>query len=301
MIANPPSLGRIHRFPVGPATFGPAGPAGSAGLAAPTAGMPSRTTTATPASAAAPVIQRSPAALRTPARAAVPGAGTPSRSAGGAVQRLALGGRPAGTPLPVLPAASTASAVPRAAAQQAPVTVSAVNRTLPPPRASSAAVSRSAGTVQRAPDFSGAVKAVRSQVDKLKSSGLGGGVGFLMGLGGGSLLSGGRRNTYQDLRNKAEAAVPPTSSLRSDPRAWNDMMTLLDAVSRMKSAELDAAVIGVEALIAKTLADAIGESADQLLKTIHVDDVLYSNISRRLRADMRIDRERFGRLRDGVR
>jgi hypothetical protein len=57
----------------------------------------------------------------------------------------------------------------------------------------------------------------------------------------------------------------------------------------------------VEALIAKTLAEAIGESADQLLKTIHVDDVLYSNISRRLRADLRIDRERFGRLRDGMR
>jgi hypothetical protein len=131
---------------------------------------------------------------------------------------------------------------------------------------------------------------------------MGGGFGLLMG--GGSPL-GGKQHTYQDVRNKAEAAVPATSALRSDQRAWGDMINLLVAVSDLKSEELKAAVAGLHVrtnqAVTESIAEAVGGTAEALLKTIRVDDALYSNISRRLRADMRIDRERFGRLRDGMR
>jgi hypothetical protein len=234
------------------------------------------------------------------------------------VQRLALGRRPAVAPLPVLPvfaaapppstlsAAAPASA--RAGGSQAPNTVSAVNRALPTMRAVAGGASQGMPAVQRSPAWGKAAKTVSKQVNKQvnklmgggsRSGGsmvsgaalLGGGLGML--LGGASLLGGGHQNSYQDLRNKAEAVVPPQSQLRSDQTTWSQLIALLDAISRMKSEELNAAIIGMQLHTSESGAD--------LLEAARLDEELYANIVRRLRADMRIDRERFGRLRDGMR
>ena len=106
------------------------------------------------------------------------------------------------------------------------------------------------------------------------------------------------------LNVELSSQVTASSPLHADPRMWTDLMAVLEkfsavaAESHRNQTEL---AIAQSLLATDETLQTMGESLGRLLKDIRVDEELYSNISRRLRADMRIDRERFGRLRDSTR
>ena len=243
--------------------------------------------------AAAPTIQRSPAVTTPPTLPTTPRRSTTTQTTSPTappppVQRLALGSRPAATPLPVLPTAPATTAVgapsafpvttaayPAAGAAPGPVTVSAVNRALPATRAVAAAAS-AASAAQRSPTvqrslLGSAVKTVTSFAKE-----------WMTGSSSSSASS--------EIRSEQlQAILSPMSPLRKS-EYWDDLVKLLAECFRVTTKELTA-------YTDKTTKDLHAK----VVAEIQVDEVLYSNTSRRLRTDMRIDRERFGRLRDGTR
>jgi hypothetical protein len=133
---------------------------------------------------------------------------------------------------------------------------------------------------------------------------MGGRMGHLASAGIASLVSG-NRNSFSNLRNKAEGKVGALSPLRSNQQSWSDLIEVLTVLSDIKTEELNSALVALQLsnyeAVTATVTKAIGELAPELMKSIRVDEDLYNSISRQLRAEMRMERERFGRLRDGMR
>jgi hypothetical protein len=118
-----------------------------------------------------------------------------------------------------------------------------------------------------------------------------------------------------ELNVELGSQINMSSPLRANPQMWTDLMAVLEKYSKImadshrKQTELaigqsvlstDETMRTVDRAVEQTN-KTMAESLAQLHAYIQVDEKLYSNILRRLRADLRIDRERFGRLRDGMR
>lgn len=189
---------------------------------------------------------------------------------------------------------TTASAYPASGGRPGPVTVSAVNRALPATRAVAAAAS-AASAAQRSPTvqrslLGSAVKTVTSFAREWVT-------------GSPSSASG---SDAPDIRPDTLRTVisPMSPLLKSDQ--WEDLVKVLAECVRLAtkastSHTNETVKAATESTKSEVLAVVRGKVRKEILAEVQVDEVLYSNTSRRLRADMRIDRERFGRLRDGTR
>jgi hypothetical protein len=192
--------------------------------------------------------------------------------------------------------ASAHSPYPAAGGHPGPVTVSAVNRALPATRAVAAAASAaSARAVQRTPTVQrNLLGSAFTMVSSFAKEWIGGSSGSSSGADGPDI----RADTLRTV-------ISPMSPLvKSDQ--WEDLVKVLAECVRLATrASTSHTNETVKAATESTKIEVLKEVRDKVRKEIiaevHVDEVLYSNTSRRLRADMRIDRERFGRLRDGTR
>lgn len=90
--------------------------------------------------------------------------------------------------------------------------------------------------------------------------------------------------------------LSPASPLKHS-EYWQDLMTLLAEAFQQSTKEIGASA--AEAI--KHVDKAVADAKTDVQKWVLTDEEPYSNISRRLRTDMRVDRERFGRLRDDLR
>lgn len=193
-----------------------------------------------------------------------------------------------------------------------------------PVRASGAAVSRGTSAVQRSSitpmvreigtnAVNKALGGLRERVASMPRS-IGGAISSIGALHRQGGAFDGRIDRGQ-LNVELGSQVNMSSPLRADPQMWTDLMTLLEKYSAVtaethrKQTELaiaqsmlatDETMRTINQAVEDTN-KAMGKALSQLLNHIRVDETLYSNIVRRLRADLRIDRERFGRLRDGMR
>jgi hypothetical protein len=109
-------------------------------------------------------------------------------------------------------------------------------------------------------------------------------------------------------QGKLELQVNPQSPLRQDPEMWKDLLAALRQLSqdtfnnhRNHTARAISQAMQTNNQALQNTNNAVKVATDAVAQIQHeilVTDELYSNILRRLRYDLRFDRERFGELRD---